>query len=51
MKIPVKLLTNDVGDNRVLIVRESIDPFRPKGDCKAHEEDGFDQDDGKLEMG
>ncbi len=50
MKIPGKLLTDRVDENRILVLRKLIHSLRPKRNREADEQDGFDQHDGKFQM-
>ena len=51
MKIPVELLSDGVDENRVLGLGKLIDPLGPKRNGEANEQDRFDKDNGKLQMG
>src|ERR1700730_8430009 len=51
MKVPVELLADGVHQNRVLGVGELIDAFCQKRNGKPEKQDGFDENDGELEVG
>src|ERR1700704_637821 len=50
MKAPIELLANGVHENCILRFRKLIHAFGPQRDGKTDEENGFDQDDRKLEV-
>src|SRR4051812_7701202 len=51
MKIPVELLANGMDDDRILVFRKLVYPFRPERDGEPNEENGFDEDHRKFEVG
>jgi hypothetical protein len=50
MKIPVKLLTDCVHQDRVSVAREVVHPFSPERNCKTNQQNGLDQHDRKLQV-
>src|SRR6267143_3073763 len=50
MKVPIELLADGVHENRIFGFRKLIHAFRPQRDGETDEENGFDQDDRKLEV-
>src|SRR4051794_38501427 len=51
MKIPIELLADGMNEDRILVFRKLVDPLRPERDGETDEEDCFNQNDRKLEMG
>src|SRR5438105_12158041 len=51
MEGPVKLLPDGVYENRILVVRKMIHSRRPERDRESEEQDGFNQNDRKFQMG
>src|SRR4051812_23924615 len=50
MKVPVKLLTDGVNKNCVLVARKFIYALGPQRDSEANEQNRFDEHDGKFQM-
>src|SRR4030095_7640693 len=50
VKRPVKLLAYHVNKNRVLTSRKFVHAVRPKRNRESNQQDGFDQNAGKLQM-
>src|ERR1044071_4146120 len=51
MEIPVELLANNMDQDRVFGGWKFVHPFRPERNGETEQEDGFDQNDRKLQVG